>query len=273
MPLPLSVAIVCRNNQATIGRTLDSVKGLAREIVALDSGSTDGTIEILESHGARVERIEWMGHAKTKQAALDACTKPWILCLDSDESVEPDLRTSIEHAIGRDTDLDPLIVGYRVNRKVWYAGRFLDHAWQPEKRLRLVQRNAARWTGLDPHDRLELLPTAGGISGRQARVADLVGTLRHDSFADMTDHLHNQVRHAHTSAQSLADAGKRGSYLRLLVSPAGAFVKQMIFKRAFLDGPRGWTAAGSTAAATLMKHLALIERTRIKDADAHRRGD
>ena len=273
MPLPLSVAIVCRNSQATIGRTLDSVKGLAREIVALDSGSTDGTIKILESHGARIERIEWMGHVKTKQAALDACTRPWILCLDSDESVEPELRTSIEHAIGRDTDLDPLIVGYRVNRKVWYAGRFLDHAWQPEKRLRLVQRNAARWTGLDPHDRLELLPTAGGMSGRQARVADLVGTLRHDSFADMTDHLHNQVRHARTSAQSLADAGKRGSYLKLLVSPAGAFVKQLILKRAFLDGPRGWAAAGSTAAATLMKHLALIERTRIKDADAHRRGD
>lgn len=265
MSLPLSVAIVCKNNEATIGRTLDSVKGLAREIVAVDSGSTDGTVEILRSHGARVEPIDWMGHVKSKQFALEACTKPWILCLDSDESVEPDLRKSIEYAIGRDTEIDPLIVGYRVNRKVWYAGRFLDHAWQPEKRLRLVQRKAARWTGLDPHDRMELLPGAGGMSGKQARVADLVGTLRHDSFTDMDEHLHNQVRHAQTSAESLAGVGKRGSYLKLVTSPGGAFFKQLVLKRAFLDGPRGWNAAASTAAATLMKHIALIERTRVKD--------
>ena len=79
----------------------------------------------------------------------------------------------------------------------------------------------------------------------------------------MADHLHNQVRHARTSAQSLADAGKRGGYLALLVSPAGALFKQLILKRAFLDGPRGWTAAGATAATTLMKHIALIERTRV----------
>jgi glycosyltransferase involved in cell wall biosynthesis len=265
MSLPLSVAIVCKNNETTIGRTLESVKGLAREIVAIDSGSQDGTVEILRTHGARVEPMEWMGHVKTKQIALEACTKPWILCLDSDESVEPDLRKSIEYAIGRDTDLDPLIVGYRVNRKVWYAGRFLNHAWQPEKRLRLVQRKAAHWTGLDPHDRMELLPGAGGMSGKEPRVADLVGTLRHDSFADMTDHLHNQVRHAKTSAASMAEADRRGSYLRLLTSPGGAFFKQLVLKRAFLDGPRGWNAAASTAAATLMKHIALIERTRVKD--------
>jgi glycosyltransferase involved in cell wall biosynthesis len=261
MPLPLSVAIVCKNNEATIGRTLESIRGLAGEIVALDSGSADRTIEILESFGARIERVEWMGHVKTKQAALDACTKPWILSLDSDESVEPELAASMEKVIGRDSPVRPGVVGYRVNRKVWYAGRFLAHAWQPEWRLRLVQAGRAKWGGFDPHDKLELTPEAKADGGR---VESLSGDLRHDSFADMNDHLHNQVRHARTSARSLAQAGRRGSYARLLVSPPGAMFKQLVLKRAFLDGPRGWAAAASTAAATLMKHIELIEETRVK---------
>lgn len=260
MTLPLSIAIVCKNNEATIGRTLGSVRDLAGEIVALDSGSTDSTVEILRSFGARVERVEWMGHVRTKQAALEACTKPWILSLDSDESVEPELAVSMERAIGRDSPLRPDVAGYRVNRKVWYAGRFLERAWQPEWRLRLVQAGRARWGGLDPHDKLELTPEA---SARGGRIQSLDGALRHDSFVDMNDHLHNQVRHARTSARSLAAAGRRGSYARLLVSPAGAMFKQLVLRRAILDGPRGWAAAGSTAAATLMKHIELIEETRV----------
>src|SRR5690606_18481587 len=81
--LPLSVAIVCRNNERTIGRTLESVRGMAAEIVAVDSGSTDGTIDLLEQAGARVIRSEWLGHVKTKQMALEACSQEWVLCLDS----------------------------------------------------------------------------------------------------------------------------------------------------------------------------------------------
>src|SRR4029077_4245626 len=87
----LSVAIVCKDNAATIGRTLDSVRGLAGEIVAVDSGSTDGTIGMLDAAGARVIRSEWLGHVKTKQKAMEACTRDWVLCLDSDESLEPEL--------------------------------------------------------------------------------------------------------------------------------------------------------------------------------------
>ena len=84
----LSVSIVCKDNASTIGRTLESVKGLvgaAGEIVAVDSGSTDGTIAMLEAAGARVVRSAWMGHVKTKQFALEQCAREWVLCLDSDE--------------------------------------------------------------------------------------------------------------------------------------------------------------------------------------------
>ena len=93
--MPLSVAIVCRNNDATIGRTLESVAGLAAEVVAVDSGSTDGTIPLLERHGARVIRSDWKGHVATKQMALEACVQEWVLCIDSDESLQPDLKRAV----------------------------------------------------------------------------------------------------------------------------------------------------------------------------------
>jgi len=253
MALPLSVAIVCRNSDATIGRTLDSVAGLAAEIVAVDSGSTDGTIPLLERHRARVIRSEWKGHIATKQLALEACTQPWVLSLDSDESLTPVLRASIERTI---PDAPPAIAGYLMNRKVWYQGRPLNHAWQPEPRLRLVRRGRAAWTGLDPHDRLELL------SGSPSGIARLEGDLRHDSIATFAEFLAKQAAHARTMAASMHATGQRGSLGKLVFSPPGAFLKQLVLKQAWRDGWPGWLAAASTAAASLMKHACLIERDR-----------
>ena len=247
--MPLSVAIVCRNNDATIGRTLGSVAGLAAEIVAVDSGSTDGTIALLERHGARVIRTEWKGHIATKQMALGACTREWVLCLDSDESLTPPLRESIRRAI----ESNATALGYAVNRKVFYRDRPLNFAWQPEHRLRLVRRGKARWTGLDPHDRLEL------ASGTPTLLS---GDLRHDTIPSFPEFLAKQAVHARTMAASLHKEGQRGSLLRLVISPPGAFLKQLVIKQAWRDGWPGWLAAASTGAATLMKHITLIELSR-----------
>ena len=142
--------------------------------------------------------------------------------------------------------------GYRVNRKVFYKGRFLNHAWQPELRLRLVRRGTARWGGLDPHDKLEMTQT-------NARTQDLRGTLRHDSFTTIADHLAAQAAHARTMGASLIEAGARPSVVRLMCSPTGAFLKQIVLKQAWRDGWRGWAAASSAAAGTLMKHAVLLE--------------
>jgi glycosyltransferase involved in cell wall biosynthesis len=177
--LPLSVAIICKNSEATIRRTLVSVAGLAEEVVAVDSGSTDGTIAMLErcEPPARIIRAEWKGYVATKQMALEACTREWVLCLDSDESLTAELRASIERVLGGHAAAGKEggdggeggegRAGYAVNRKVFYRGRPLNFAWQPEWRLRLVRRGGAVWTGLDPHDRLELV--AAGEGGRGGR--------------------------------------------------------------------------------------------------------
>lgn len=250
--LALSVAIVCKNSIATIGRTLDSVAGLATEIVAIDSGSTDGTIELLEARGARVVRSAWLGHVRTKQLALEACAQPWVLALDSDESLEPALAQSLATALRTS---DSGVAGYRVNRKVFYRGRFLDHAYQPEWRLRLVRRGAAAWRGVDPHDELALLDPRG-------RAGNLRGDLRHDSIEGITEFLAKQVQYGRISARALHALGKRGSVLRLATSPPGAFLKQLVIKRAFLDGWRGWLAASAAGVAALAKHAALVELSR-----------
>lgn len=254
--LPISVVTVCRDNEATIGAVVESVRGWAGEIVALDSGSTDGTRAILEGAGARVIDVAWQGHVKTKQAALVEGGLDWVLHLDSDEPVMPDLARAIRALVTRN---DPGVVAGRVRRVVWYRGEPLRHAWQPEWRLRLVRRalvedGRAKWGGVDPHD--QLLVEAGG-----ARVVDLGGVLRHDSFRTFDEHLGAQLAHARTGAKSLGTAGKaRGSLWKLATSPAGAFLKQLVLKGAWRDGRAGWLAAATSAAGALMKHMLLVER-------------
>lgn len=247
--LPLSVAIVCKDNAPTIGRTLDSVRGLCREIVAIDSGSTDGTLTMLHDAGARVIASPWLGHIKTKQLALESCTHEWVLSLDSDESPDASLIAAIRGVLEASSN-SPGASGFEINRITYYKGRPLRHVWQPEWRLRLVRKNAAKWGGLDPHDKLQLL------SGNVAR---LQGSLRHDSFPTFAEHLRKQYHHASTMAHSLHNAGVRTSTLRLLTSPAGAMLKQLVLKRAFLDGVPGWLASASTASAALVKHAIMLE--------------
>ncbi|MGH7244714.1 MAG: glycosyltransferase family 2 protein [Phycisphaerales bacterium] len=255
---PISVSIICKNSIETLPSVLEAVRPLvagagdeAGEIVAIDSGSTDGTIELLERAGARIVRSEWLGHVKTKQLALLQATKPWILCLDSDEPPDAELCSSIIEAVREN---DQRISGYRVNRKLFFAGRYLDHCWQPEPRLRLVRKGFAAWTGIGPHDRLELLPGSG-------LERDLRGTLRHDSFRSFSDHLEKQTSYAKLSAYALFERGERSSPLHIMITAPVAFLKQVVIKNAWRDGWRGILAAASTAAGTLMKHIVLTELT------------
>ena len=258
MPQPLSVVIVCKDSVATLGRTLDSVDRLGGEILAVDSGSTDGTLDLLRSRGARVIETPWMGYVKTKQFALEHSTQPWVLSLDSDESLTPALRDAVER-LDLASDTGP--TGYRVNRKVFYRGRYFEHAWQPEWRLRLVRADRYHWQGLDPHDELKPVDPAEPI-------ADLRGDLRHDSFSSFPELMRKHVGHAHLMAQSLHEAGHRAGPSKLVISPVTTFVRQAIFRRGYKDGTRGWAAAGAMAAYTLMKYVCLLE---LKDEASNRR--
>lgn len=246
----LSVAIVCKNNVGMLPRTLDSVAGIAGEVVAVDSGSTDGTLELLRARGVRVIESPWLGHVRTKQLALESSRGEWVLSLDSDESLEPDAIEAVRRAV---SETGPDIGGFELRRVVWYRGRPLRHSWQPEWRLRLVRRGSAAWGGIDPHDKLGL------IRGTAAR---LQGTIRHDSFATFGEHLGKQLAYSRMTAEQLHRQGTRGSRARLVISPVGAFLKQLVLKQSWRDGYAGWLAAGTTAAGALMKHMILLELNR-----------
>lgn len=255
-PADLTVAIVCRNSADTIGPVLDSVRGLASQLVVVDSGSTDATMDLVQAcrDWAEVVLLEthWRGYIATKQIALEAATRRHILALDSDEPLTPELAASVRDACARD------LPAARVNRVVEYRGRLLTHCWQPEWRLRFVRSDLiadgrAFSGGREPHDKLEV---ARGIP-----VEDLRGTLIHRSFATFEQHLSNQLRLQSASARSLREQGVRGSRRRLLTSPPGAFLKQLVLKSSWKDGRAGWLAAGTAAAGALMKHMILLERT------------
>jgi len=251
---PLVVTVTCFNNEATIARTLDSVRPLTDSIICVDSGSTDATVSLCEQRGASVIHQPFLGYVKQKQFALDLAEElgpQWVLHLDSDESLEPALQSSIRRAI---SDQDPAVGGYEINRKVYYAGKLLGYAWQPEWRLRLVRAGAARWCGYDPHDKLELTQAA-------LRTQQLKGDCRHDSIPSMSAFLTRQVSHARIAAESYRAMGRTGKPSKILTSPIGAFAKQMIRCRAYKDGWRGWAAAGATAAGAMMKHIMLLEAT------------
>jgi len=260
-PADLSVMIPCRNNARTMGRVLGSVRGLASQLVVVDSGSTDGTLELVRACRDWCEvvliRTHWRGFVRTKQIALDACTRRYALWLDSDEPVSPELADSVRGAIGRGIDAG------EVRRVVEYKGRLLMHCWQPEYRTRLVRAELARsgaayFEGIDPHDFLWIDP--------ERTTERLGGLLVHDSFETFAEHLRNQLRLQSASARALHEHGETTNLVRLVWSPLGAWGKQMFFKRSWRDGYAGWLAASTSAAGTLMKHMMLYELMHDPDA-------
>jgi len=261
-PAPqISVAIICRNNERTIGRTLRSVQGLARQVVVVDSGSTDRTLDIVRAAGAELIEHGWLGFGPQKNYAMEHAAQPWTLFLDSDESVEPDLARAIALAINRD---DPAFAGYELNRAIFYAGQLLRYAWRPEWRFRLVRTGQARWSSDAVHESLDLIPEHAG-----QRIGRLAGDLRHDAIPSVAEHLRKQIDYAQLAA---AGTHRNESPISLITSPLGAWLKQMIRRQAWRDGWRGCSAASITAVGSAIKHLVLLEQARTS-ASKERRDD
>ena len=248
--LPLSVCVICKDNEKTIARTFDSVRAIASEIVVVDSGSTDRTLELARNAGAIVHQTDWPGYIAQKNRALELCTMPWVLSLDSDESIDDECARALRDAIASD---NPSVGGYEINRRVYWNGAPLRRAWQPEWRLRLVRAGTAAWDGYDPHDELRL--TSG------ARTERLKGEMRHDAIDTIGEFLARQVAHGRTAARALHERGERGSVRALATSPLAAWFKMLVLRGAYKDGWRGWAASSSVALASIAKHACLLELT------------
>jgi glycosyltransferase involved in cell wall biosynthesis len=249
--LPITVAIVARDEERDLPAAIASVPFAAEVVVVLDPRTRDRTRDAAltldrPDRPVRVVERPWEGHVAQKGFALSLAREPWVLSLDADERVEPALAAEIE-ALFRG---GPAAEGYTVGRRTLYLGRWMrGSGWYPDRKLRLVRRGAARWTGEDPHDRLE-------ASGR---VEDLLGSLEHRSYRDLSDHLRKLDDFTEIAAREKRGRGVRRPVLRMLVHPPARFLKMYLLKRGFRDGVPGAVAAGMGALYAFLKYAKLWE--------------
>lgn len=222
--LPLSAVIITCNEEARIKACLESL-GFADEIVVVDSGSTDRTLEIALQYGARIFRQEWLGFGRQKQFAVMCAAHDWVLCLDADERISLELRASIEQAMR-----NPLFGAYRFPRRNRFMGRWLYHGeGYPDWSLRLFHRAHSRWSEDAIHEKVLVDTTLGTLSG----------DLLHESEESIAAYLHKQNSYTTLQAQILHGEGRRAGAARLLISPLLRFVKFYLARRGFLDGVPG----------------------------------
>lgn len=249
-PLPISVSVITLNEERNLPWCLESIRGLATEIAVLDSGSTDRTAEIAKGFDAKFEVLPWQGHSGQYTAAFKICSQPWILTIDADEAVTPELVASIRTLFANG---DPKENGFWINRRTFYLGDWIWHTWQPEWRLRLVRQSCVRMHGINPH----VEPKVEGPTGRLA--GDL---LHYPVFHDFHDHLTKTIKYARSTADSYAAAGRRAHWYHLVFSPAAAFFKHLILKQGWRDGWRGWLISSAKLVNVLAKYAFLMEKQR-----------
>ena len=245
-PLPISATVICKNEEACIGKCLSSLEGLA-EIVVVDSGSTDGTLAIVEDFSRRGFPIRlihqpWLGYARQKQFALDQASSPWVLSIDADEWLDDDLRTELPRLIG----VEDSIAGWELRRTLTLYGRTAPVSlWtRPENMLRLVRRGRARFDA-------DLIVHEGLIADGET-AASPRGLLRHERGLPLDEQMKKEIVYARLKAQQRIANGRKPSWLKLLLNPPIYFLRIFFWNRFFLCGWAGFIHAATGATYSLM---------------------
>lgn len=230
MPKTLSVVLITLNEAANLPRTLASVRW-AQEIIVVDSGSTDATLEIARAARAKVFSEEWRGFGPQKNSAIARATGDWILSLDADEEVSPELAREIQALLAA----EPPFSAYRIPRLNHFLGAPLRHGgYWPDPKLRLFQKGVARFADRPVHEAME---TA-------VPVATLKNPLLHHCYPTLSDYIEHMNRYSTVGAQTLVEAGRAPqSTISLLwsafLNPAATFLYNYVFRLGFLDGRAG----------------------------------
>jgi glycosyltransferase involved in cell wall biosynthesis len=252
----LSVIVIACNQEANMGPCLESV-AWADEIVVVDAGSQDRTVEVARSYTDRIFDTEWRGFAGTKNFALDQARGAWIFSLDTDERVPPALKEEILKVVQADGPL----TGYRVPRKNYFGGRWVKHlGWYPDYTLRLFRRGQGRFLDREVHE--------------EVKVAGPVGTLKtpleHYTYTDVGDYLDRMDRYARLAAREMAKSGRRPYPGELVWRPFFTFLNLFFLRRGFLEGALGLTLAKLGSRYNFRKYYYLRQLAREADAHVHR---
>jgi glycosyltransferase involved in cell wall biosynthesis len=258
----LSVVIITHDEELNIGCTLASVQPLVAdgkgEIIVIDSGSTDRTVEIAKSHGAKVFAENWKGYAAQKNSAIDKATGDWILSLDADEEVDQYLVKEVSWLLGAipkwkkegmPVDNDPQskelrdrglqigldedeLSGFFIPRKNYFLGRWIRHGgFWPDAKLRLLRRGAGEFQSQTVHETVKVQGTCSAIRD---------GAIIHHSYPTLADYIDHMNRYSSLSAEMLVAKGHRGfSPFNIILRPLATFTYNYIFRLGFLDGREG----------------------------------
>jgi glycosyltransferase involved in cell wall biosynthesis len=242
----VSCTIICFDEEEHIRAALESVKW-CDEIVVVDSFSNDRTVAICREYTDRIFQRPWPGFVEQKAFALEQTRHDWVLNLDADERVSPQLRREIEQVL-RKPDAD----GYYVPRLVYYLGRWWWRGgWYPDYRIRLFRREHAVWGGVDPHEKVVL----------RGRTARLEGPLLHYTYRDTSDHLATINSFTGVAARELLLRGRTASILDLCLRPFWRFLRFYVLRRGFMEGLAGLFVAQSAAFYVFLKYAKLWEST------------
>jgi glycosyltransferase involved in cell wall biosynthesis len=258
---PITVTIITLNEENNLPRAIESVRW-ADEVVVVDSGSTDQTVELARQLGAKVFHNSWQGYGQQKNYAQRQASHDWILNIDADESVSPVLAQEIDQVLTAVNEGRSQAKGFFFPRRTFYLGRWIRHGgWYPNYLVRLADRRSASWSEPQVHEALEV----------QGEVLGLQEALDHYSFSSIQDQIVTNLRFSRLGSQDLLRRGKQPSQLKLLLKPLGKFIETYFLKKGFLDGLPGFIISVNAAHSMFLKYAYLLEGRIKTDANPDHR--
>ena len=245
MPTPLSVVIITLNEEQHIQRCIESVKGISDDIIVVDDFSSDRTPEICRSLGVQFVQKEWEGYGLNKNHGNDLAQHDWVLSIDADEALSPELATNIQAVLQNPTE-----VAFDLPFMTNYCGQWIKHGrWFPEFHIRLFHRHKVKWNTDDVHEGLMLPP--GG------KVTRLKGFVHHYTIDSIQSHIQKVNHYSSLAADKMFKKGRKASFVKLYLNPPSKFVIDYFFRMGFLDGFHGLCIAAITSFETFLKYAKL----------------
>ncbi len=244
----ISACIISFNEEKKIEDCLKSLAGIADEIIVVDSNSTDNTVAIAQKYTDRIILQDFLGFIEQKNFAVQQAENDWVLSLDCDERLSPELQDAITAIKGSIEQAD----AYRMPRKTFYIYRWLNHCWYPDLKIRLFNKNTAYWGGTNPHDHIVI---------SSSNIVQLAGDIYHYSFDSISDHIQTIDKFTEIGADELIRKHKSFNILSPFTHSSWTFLKLYIFKRGFMDGFAGIVVSVLSAMHVFVKYSkALIKR-------------
>ena len=238
--MKISAAIITYNEERNIARALESLR-CCDEIVVVDSGSTDRTVELATKLGARVLDMAWRGYAGQKNYASECCENDWVLSLDADEALSEALEAEIWQIKKNGPEFD----AYTMPRLAQYLGRWILHSgWYPDRKIRLFHRQHAKWVGNFVHESVVV----------EGRVGHLNANILHFTCSSLSEHLRTLDRYTTLAAEQLVSQKAEIGWKELALDPAWTFFRTYFLQRGFLDGYEGLAIAYMAAFYNFLKY-------------------